>query len=573
MKTFKDFGIELGSKTGTEVKVICPQCSAHRKKKTYPCLNVNTEKGVWNCWHCTWSGTLKDGEWKRPEIIKAYVKPAFVRPAADAESGVTKWLAKRGIDAHVMERNKITKGSIYFPQIEEERDCILFPYYRGDEVVNIKYRSRDKLFRMAAGAERILYGINDIAETLIWVEGEIDKLSIEMAGFTSCVSVPDGAPAPDTKNYSNKFEYLQDKALDAVKKHIIAVDNDGPGKKLQEELVRRLGAEKCLLAVWPEGCKDANDVLVKYGADEVDACLANAQPVPIQGAYRVADMYEELRKEYEFGTPKGLAVGWDALEDLYRVLEGEWTLVTGIAGDGKSEWLDALTINLAKQYGWSFGVFSPENQPLTYHVRKIAEKYAGKPHDAGPTERMTKDEYDAALGWINEHYIFINPELPTIDELLTIAKGLVLQQGIRGLIIDPWNEIDHARATMLTETEHISQCLTKIRTFARNYGVHVWVVAHPTKLLKVNGIYPVPTPYDVAGSAHWRNKADNCITVYRDQKGNTAEVQIHIQKIRKKANGKVGMATLLYDRVTGQYRDERPSMIPKHFAQKMAVAK
>ena len=47
-----------------------------------------------------------------------------------------------------------------------------------------------------AGAEKILYGLNDIAgkEEVIIVEGEIDKLSLEEAGLTNAVSVPDGAP-------------------------------------------------------------------------------------------------------------------------------------------------------------------------------------------------------------------------------------------------------------------------------------------------------------------------------------------------------------------------------------------
>src|SRR6185437_11599786 len=100
------------------------------------------------------------------------------------------------------------------------------------------------LFRMAAGAERVLYGLNDITpELLIWVVGEIDKLSVEVIGFTSCVSVPDGAPAPDSRDYAHKFDYLLDPTLDDVKMHLIAVDNDAAGVRLKEELIRRLGPE------------------------------------------------------------------------------------------------------------------------------------------------------------------------------------------------------------------------------------------------------------------------------------------------------------------------------------------
>ncbi len=203
MKTFPDFGIELRPGAAGETKTTCPSCSASRKKRNYPCLNVNIEEGIWNCWHCGWSGTLKGGEWQRPEIRKEYRRPDYVAQSTGLPEAVIKWFAERGITEKVIKRNSIGYGPIYMPQIEEETTAIQFPYYRGGEVINVKYRDGRKNFRMAAGAERVLYGINDITETTIWVEGEMDKLAVEVAGFTNCVSVPDGAPAPDSKSYES----------------------------------------------------------------------------------------------------------------------------------------------------------------------------------------------------------------------------------------------------------------------------------------------------------------------------------------------------------------------------------
>jgi hypothetical protein len=70
-----------------------------------------------------------------------------------------------------------------------------------------------------------------------------------------------------------------------------------------------------------------------------------------------------------------------------------------------------------------------------------------------------------------------------------------------------------------------------------------------------NMVYPVPTPYDISGSAHWRNKADNAITVYRDVTAEYGLVQVHVQKVRFKHCGRVGVAELRYDRLTGRYSD------------------
>ena len=554
-RTFHDFGIDIGTRSGVEVKTTCPQCSMHRKKKNYPCLNVNTDKGVWNCWHCGWGGSLGKGVETRPQITKTYRKPDYVANSTSLPDSIVTWFAKRGISQPTLLRNQIGHGTAYFPQVEEERTCIMFPYLQGSECINIKYRTGDKLFRLASGAQRILYGANDITGSLVWVEGEIDKLSMEEAGFISCVSVPDGAPAPESKSYDSKFDFLETADLEHVTTHIIAVDDDAPGHRLEEELVRRLGRDKCLIVKWPDGCKDANDVLVKLGANAIEDALRAAQPLPVEGVYTARNFLDAIQRRYDGECKSGVSTGWASVDKHYTVLEGEWTLVTGIPGHGKSEWLDALLVNLARLHGWSFGIFSPENHPLEYHAEKLMEKYIGKPFLDGPNDRISAHELDKAVTFIDSRFNFQLPDRPTIDGLLEQARQLVEQRGIRGLVLDPWNEIEHARENGVSETEYISLTLSKIRRFARDNGVHVWVVAHPAKLYKEKdtGDYPVPTPYDVCGSAHWRNKADNCITVYRHLQDESKPVEIHIQKIRKKYVGQIGMVELKYNRLCGQY--------------------
>lgn len=558
-KTFADYGIDTKGKASGEIKTTCPQCSAQRKKRNYPCLNLNLDKGVWHCWHCDWAGGLKQGQWHAPSHRETptYRKPDYVAKSEAPSGDLAGWFAERGISEATLRRNQIGKGVRYFPQVEEERACALFPYLRGTEVVNIKSRTRDKLFRMESGCERVLYGLNDIGETLLWVEGEIDKLSVEEAGFVSCVSVPDGAPAVATKNYASKFDFMSAPELERAKTHIIAVDTDAPGVMLKEELIRRLGRENCLVVTWPDGCKDANDVLKAYGASILRACIEDAAPLPVEGAHSPAEFMQELLDAYEHGRKPGLSTGWAGVDKHYTVLSGEWTLITGVPGHGKSEWLDALTINLAVQHGWRFAVFSAENKPTMEHIVKLAEKYVGKPFDRGPQERMTQADLDRAVTWLDQHYTILEPETPSTDTLLEMARQLVRTKGVRGIVVDPWNEVEHHIEKDKTETAYISEVLTKIRRFARSHDVHVWLVAHPRMLQKRKDSdkEPVPTPYEIAGSAHWNNKADNIITVWRDRGEDSPDVHIHVQKVRKKRIGRVGLAMLQYDRVTGRYHD------------------
>jgi twinkle protein len=108
----------------------------------------------------------------------------------------------------------------------------------------------------------------------------------------------------------------------------------------------------------------------------------------------------------------------------------------------------------------------------------------------------------------------------------------------------------------MNETEYISQLLGQLKRFAVNHDVHVFVVAHPVKMSRVDGKPPsAPTLYDISGSANWANKCDVGLAVHRpDFDG--AEVEIHILKVRHKWVGKPGGISLRYDRITGRYSEQ-----------------
>lgn len=556
-KNFIDYGIDLGGKSGEEVKTICPQCSPTRKKKNYPCLNVNTLRGVWNCWHCGWSGALKTGEFSKPKVAhtKAYYKPDF--KSVPLSDGALKFFQTRGITTEVLLRNQITITNIWMPQVEEEVSAIAFPYFRNHEVVNIKYRDKSKNFRQVGGAQKTFYKIDDVEDTAIIVEGEMDALSLEVAGFKYAISVPDGAPTPTAKNFETKFEFLEEEKLEKATKIYIAVDSDEPGRRLEEELARRLGKERCYKVTWPDDCKDANEVLLKHGTEIISDCLANALAYPVDGVFSVSDIEDNLDQILMGGMPIGDSTGWENLDEFYKPCPGQWTLVTGIPSMGKSEWLDALAINLAEQSGWVFGVCSPENQPIDWHAAKLIEKRIEKRLKAGS---VNSDEFTHAKAWLNQHFHFIMPEQPTLESVLDKAKILVRKYGMKGMIIDPYNELDHTRRREgINETEYISTFLTQLRTFARDHGVHIWLVAHPAKMMKEkDGHYPVPDGYSISGSAHFYNKADNIVVVHRDQSRPDTPSEVHVQKVRSRWLGKRGTAYLWWRSTCGRY-DIRPT--------------
>lgn len=576
--TWTELGIEIPSgATGPEVATTCPKCSPQRKKKNAPCLSANIEELVFVCHHCGWSGSLKTGAqdrlqpgWKKPQ----WVRPAE-RPHSDLPEKALAWFDKRGIPADVLSANGVGFTLAYMPQVEDRVNCIVFPYYRGGELVNRKYRDGNKNFRQEAGAERIFWRIDSVdPEQLVMCEGEIDCLSLQVAGFASCVSVPDGAPAENAKDYSSKFAFLDADAdrLDPVKRIILAVDSDAPGRRLEDELARRLGRERCFRVTWPAGCKDANDVLVKYGAATLRDVIDAAEPFPIEGVFSALGESGKILQLYRNGFERGHSTGWRTLDKCYTVRPGEFTVVTGTPGAGKSNFVDSLLVNLARDHGWSFGIFSPENQPIEDHMARLIEKYVGLPFSDGPTPRMDESELQVGIEWADKHFFVMLPndeEHWKVEWILARATELVKRHGIRGLVIDPWNELEPQRERDETETEYISRVLRTVRQWGRQHGVHVWIVVHPTKLHRGDdGKYPVPTLYDCTGSAHWRNKADNGLCVWRDQTPDAPrEVDIHIQKIRFRQIGKLGKVTLVYDAPTATYSEpDQYNIPPRHWA-------
>lgn len=566
-ESFGDYGIYLpGGATG-EIDVLCPQCSDSRKKSKERCLSVNVAEGTWLCHHCSWSGGLKRADlWKgHQKPPKKYAKPSYTYPkigptgCVGLPHDVVLWFAKRGISEDTLQQEKIGY----------ENGWIKFPYFRNGECINIKSRKlAEKEFYQEKDAEKILYGMTPLSmedsekaeRTLVWVEGEMDRLSMLEAGYKYVVSVPDGAPTPGAKNTHVKFDYLEncEGYIKLFTEHIIAVDTDRPGQFLRDELARRLGVEKCKRMDWPQSCKDANEALVAGGVRAVREAMTTARFFPVEGVFEINDVLPDAFRMYDEGVTRGCPTGWPALDRYLTIRPGELCILTGIPSSGKSSWLDALIVNLARNDGFKTGIFSPENAPLAQHFKKLAEIYVGKPFLPGTSSRMSTDEVLEAADFMQEHFYFISPldNAMTIDEILDKAKVLVFRHGINFLIIDPYNDIDHGQFDGMAETAYISRFLSKCQRFARLHQVFVCLVAHPTKLQKdpKTGNYPVPTPYDIAGSAHFRNRGDVCLSGHRPDL--TQDVfELHVQKVRFKEVGKPGMVKMLYDQASGRFED------------------
>lgn len=556
-------------KVGYNYKAKCP----FHEEKT-PSFTVPNENNYYKCFGCGKSGdaislvmdlnkiSYQDAVKKIAEKYnievdfkgKEYKKP--IQRLEKIDKRFIEWFEKRGISNNTLLRFNITQSFEYMFKVEKEVTAICFNYYQNNELVNIKFRAANKDFKLNGGSKLIFYNIDSIKDekTAYIVEGEIDCLSMHEAGIYNVVSVPNGATV---KGQSN-LDYLDNciSYFEPLEKIIIAVDQDEAGEKLKFELLRRLGKDKCTFLKYPNDCKDLNDVLVKYGKDKIKEIAENDIQFPIDGIVTSESIENDLLNFYENGYPKGTEVQIDGFKDYLRLSEGQITIVTGSPGSGKSEFIDLIMATTSVTDSWKWGVCSFENIPASLHATKIAEKLSGKSFDyrKDHLHRMTKDQLEMAIYHISSNFNFVNTGTcnTTIDGILAKAAELVRKKGIKGFLIDPWNYIQHNIPIGQSETLYISDALTKIKMAAFNLGIHIFIVAHPAKLMKdKSGNYEIPTLYSISGSAHFYNKADNGFTVYRNKELNTVEV--HIQKVRNSWNGKIGVVEFTYNTFTREY--------------------
>lgn len=567
MEELRERGIALRNFAVGDHKTTCPQCSHTRKNKTDQCLSVTIEHddgAVWKCHHCDWSGGIAGRSHRSgQESYSAFkVKPPERKPSpvpplpkSSLDEHHYGWFAKRGISKETVDAFGIIRTQKFFG--DGEKGCIGFPYYENGEVVNVKYRTASKDFRQEKNAKKTLFNIDAVREekTIIFVEGEMDVLACYEAGFTNAVSLPDGAPKQARFEEGDKrFAAISNcaDALDGKEHVIIAVDDDEAGNALKLELAHRFGRDRCSVVKWPNSSmgptKDANDVLILFGPDVLIDCIKDAAPFPVEGVYSVKDYRSEVFDIYMGNIQKPVDTGFPNLDEFYQVMPSTFALVTGIPNHGKSNFLDHLAVNLMKRHDWKFAIFSPEHSTPN-HIRRLTEKITEKPFDVGPNVRMTREELSGAMDALDQYFYFMESEdeIPSIDWLLSKCKSAVLRFGCRGIIIDPYNEIDATRDGSKREDEHIRDLISKCKSFCRSHNVAMWMVAHPAKMRRdETGAYPPPSLYDVSGSAHWNNMADVGLVVHRDfEEGHT---RVITRKIREQGlYGSIGEAFFNYN--------------------------
>jgi twinkle protein len=348
----------------------------------------------------------------------------------------------------------------------------------------------------------------------------MDVLSFHEAGIRNVISVPNGATLNNNnlQYLDNCIDYFSDK-----EKVILAVDSDDAGKALQQELIRRLGAELCYTLDFKD-CKDANEYLQKYGTEELAKRVYTAKPIPLENVVTFKEIEGDVEDFVLNGFKPGYQVGLQNFDEIFSTYTGQFITVTGIPSSGKSDFVDQMTVGYNLNYGWRIAYASPENKPTFLHAHKLMRKV----WQSMPTkEDIGGEAWNRVTEHIDDNFFFIEMDRYSLDDVLRKGAELVKRKGIKCLVIDPYNKVRNLSSSTDDVNKYTLEYLEKIDIFCKKYDVLVIIVAHPTKMYKdKDGNIEEPTMYNIKGGGEWYDASYHGILVHRDYKHKTVKAKV-----------------------------------------------
>lgn len=563
----RDF--DLKHVKGDIARSTCPDCSEDRGHPGDPSVRINLKTGLGKCFHCGRKYILEEKVRTYHERTRPKKKHDYLRPQCDDllvlhTEQIIRYLAGRGLDdeellrrMHVMEARRSFKG-VEFP-------CIAFPSYDGDVIVNCMYRTTDKRLLQERDCELIPWNIDAaLGQTELFItEGRMDALSLAHSGYDNVVSVANGSHSE--MQMFDRFRYSH---LDPLQTIYIAGDDDTEGMKLREALSQYFGESRCRIVrwEWPEGdgfrdAKDANECLMKGGKEAVRYCVEHAHDCPIRGEISLSSVEERVDDIRANGLPEGKTVGLYDLDENLKFLLGQFIVLTGSPGTGKSTFADFLAVRLLTRYGWKCAMYSPEKRPVQNHYAELEAKLLG--YNIHDRTNILDSTHQRCKEYMQKNIFHIGGDIRNdLDTILHVAKEMQTKYGIRLLLIDPFAYIDLSHESGVTDYEKINENIKSLAKFASDNEICTILVAHPRKpVLLSSGKMAMPSLYDISGSSMFYNLCDTGVVLHKDEV--IDRVVVYVEKVRDQPRmGRIGHGAICFDAESGRYNISHEEKVP-----------
>lgn len=427
---------------------------------------------------------------------------------------------------------KITKETLEAFRINEDsKNNILFPFYENGIVKLVKARISRKFIKGSEDVktwcinkdknkkhvdfEAILYNLNNLDldhKQLVICEGEFDCMILQQCGIKNAVSISTGTQNLEWINFH--FDLLN-----SFEKIIIIGDNDEAGQKLNSEVTKRLGVEKVLHCEYKEDINDINELYFKKGEEGVRELVENAVYTDVDGYIDIADV--EIQEITEENTT---VTGINHIDRyLGGLIDGGLTILTGKRGSGKSTFIGQIATNITLKNKQAIGIYSGELTAGNFKnwiYKQIAgisqEKYFDKVRNIEAyrvsKENINKiDEEIRNLLFLYDNSISDRNKNLEETSILRIFEYLYKRFGVKIFIVDNLMSLTNEYAMNKDLYRSQGEFVGRLKTFCRNFGVHILLCCHPRKSQSGNEL----ANDDVSGSSQITDYADSVITITR----------------------------------------------------------
>ncbi|OAD59586.1 Twinkle protein, mitochondrial, partial [Eufriesea mexicana] len=334
--------------------------------------------------------------------------------------------------------------------------------------------------------------------------------------------------------------------MESFKKLILWFGNDATSWYTAKHFAKKFNEKRCYF-IRPTDLQPRPKLAAEMDYD-FNNILQNAQPLWHRSIITFQDLKEEILSDLQ-NNDKVQGIKWKRYPTLNRILKGhrrgEFTILTGPTGCGKTTFMSEYSLDLAMQgVNTLWGSFEIRNARL---ARTMLQQMIGVPLD----ENLENfDSYANTFEKLPIYFMTFHGQ-QSIKIVMDAVEHATYVHDIAHVVID---NVQFMMGTMASDLKHTDRfwkqddIIARFRNFATVYNCHVTMIIHPRKERSDEEL----TTSSIFGSAKASQEADN-VLIIQDKRLTSIRGKKYLQVAKNRYSGDLGIMMLDFDKLSLSY--------------------